>query len=803
MKLGKVISVEKKEIIGKNGKPRQVKTGRGTVKLYDSETTVPVEIHVFRKSNPGITELCTGMVIEFQEQNRQFIATRIIVKPPYNFVSIAKEKYIVKSITDTPIFHDGNHQYNSVYSGEILCTIRALTPLLVGNDQYEVVHIHGVTVGTEKNPDDPNEKEFEGLLLPSDNWKLPFTQLVDKAKSVLEPLRHTDGRVLISGSSLKGMLRHSLDALLSAPMERVAERTYSYRPGAQTIKGKRASYPAIVEGFTADGGIKIRVLKQLSKNDLKFFDKKPYVKSHENCYHYSGGLDGKGLFHKAFAKSNKKKFKPVKQFALVTKSAIAKNTMMKTLSKSEFSNLFKFYNLTHDHLVDKKDGHLRGEHPLRSEKKLDADQAIAAINGAKDSIYKKHQLIYVELENDDKVVSLGHSFRYRWRHMDTVRTRWSNGHVSRRSVVNPLLEEQQFMSDGPYKNSPKSLSGGRLLFGYVSEQDTTSPQLLEKGDFSEHSGTQNIGKENFKKYAGRLAFNIAVEHISPDKAQDNNRFLLSQDESLVIPLKILGTPRPSAMEFYLEQNSANHKNRKDGGSLVTYGDIFGEPSGELNGRKFYPHQPDTANNPALYEAQTKEIVRSKQATLARFVSKPDTQFRFTLRFRDLRPWELGALVIALEPARLFKHKIFTESYQRIIQEFEELPEPSLPDTHTHTHIPLFAHKLGHGRPLGLGSVHLQVDSINKENGTELDTTKCEIAFIDKINSRVFHKTIEQWLKVHQYRGRDWAAYPEEDGTIYNFHSNLRNRHLKQRKLDHRKQYQESLILPKLNTKQKV
>src|SRR5690606_6600197 len=66
-------------------------------------------------------------------------------------------------------------------------------------------------------------------------WPVPAnlagTQLANK-KSALCPLRAPWGKrpVVIPGDSLKGLLRHELGALLGAPMERVAERSYSYRP---------------------------------------------------------------------------------------------------------------------------------------------------------------------------------------------------------------------------------------------------------------------------------------------------------------------------------------------------------------------------------------------------------------------------------------------------------------------------------------------------------------------------------------------------------------------------------------------
>ena len=128
--------------------------------------------------------------------------------PPYHFVPIPVSDDKVQSVTDSPVFHDGvNPNKETLFSGELRCPLTALTPLLVGNDQYP----------KQENCDG----DIEAWLKKNDS---------EKDKQVLEALRLPDGRVLIAGSSLKGMLRQSLGALLAAPMERVGERTYSYRP---------------------------------------------------------------------------------------------------------------------------------------------------------------------------------------------------------------------------------------------------------------------------------------------------------------------------------------------------------------------------------------------------------------------------------------------------------------------------------------------------------------------------------------------------------------------------------------------
>ena len=104
---------------------------------------------------------------------------------PYTFQPIDPEQ----SVHDAPLWRDGKSK-EPRFSGELLLTLTAKTPLLVGNHQ----------------------------------------QKIDEKHSRLMPQMLDDGRVIIGAASLKGMLRASMASLLQAPMERVAEHHYTYRP---------------------------------------------------------------------------------------------------------------------------------------------------------------------------------------------------------------------------------------------------------------------------------------------------------------------------------------------------------------------------------------------------------------------------------------------------------------------------------------------------------------------------------------------------------------------------------------------
>lgn len=289
-------------------------------------------------------------------------------------------------------------------------------------------------------------------------------------------------------------------------------------------------------------------------------------------------------------------------------------------------------------------------HPAAHPLPIDTNAVEKAIIAA--SEFSVGQLIYVELSTEkekvtknSKVVSCGHHFRYRWAYTSSVRMK--DGRV--RDCLAVRTEEQGA--------KPRQLTGARLFFGYVKNKDTP------------------IGEKAYERLAGRIAPNHAI-------SQKNPPFLGEKEKGYCVPLKILGQPRPSAYEFYLQQPAG-------GGMLQTYGDLPGDAGGDLAGRKYYPHQPAVRNSQQIAPAD-QENINSDQATLARFICQPETTFKFTLRFARLREWELGALLAVLEPYRLVENG-----------------EPND-----------YAHKLGLGRPLGMGSVTVRADQVRIRSGKE-------------------------------------------------------------------------------------
>ena len=206
---------------------------------------------------------------------------------PYTFVPVVTEGAQARPVFDA-VFHHGQP---GLLSGELRCELTALTPLLVGHFQYQIKdRVDGKAVRRNGN----------------DRWRLSDAwgdglqgQLVDAGKSFLEPLFHggerpDQARVVIPGASLKGMLRHNIGAMLGAPMERVQEQYFSYRPnlGWSTDQETYQCRMAIVQSVDLKKNIlEINLLKQDAERAVFGSSRRGHVNKHT----YVGGLDGDGI----------------------------------------------------------------------------------------------------------------------------------------------------------------------------------------------------------------------------------------------------------------------------------------------------------------------------------------------------------------------------------------------------------------------------------------------------------------------------------------------------------------------------
>jgi len=650
-----------------------------------------------------------------RRQSGQTTSTANSVQPlpkkPYAFVSLPEQFK-----TDVPVWHDGTSSAGRL-SGEVRFELETLTPLLVGWERVQVGD-------TESEWPVPEMLNNVGRLA--------------QGKSVLCPLRAPWGKrpVIIPGDTLKGLLRHELGALLGAPMERVAERSYSYRPNAMFPKDRGTYLVPRLARIPQDGveevslssdpdALKVRVPVRLelmisNLNYDKKGNKFDFQFDQPSGANYRGGQGaGVPLNSKHTIHSSIKLLKEVTTQIVPVPQAV-QNGYLATLR----------------HLVDLDHGHFSERHPDVPEVVKGDDARKRIFKAAQDEVFQPGDMIWVEWDTEkQRIVSFGWHYYYRWAYVDTVRRDADAPNGERRGLF-PLPDERAQDSDG----APRELSPVRRLFGYTGDNE----------------GSAGIGKGDYEQLMGRISINAALEVVGEDEA-DNRRFLPPTF------LKELGMPRPSAVEFYLQQPYHPNPRPSDRATLVTYGDAAGyDTPGELAGRKFYLDRSD-AYTGEPWKDESAANRANERSTLALEASKPGRKFRFTLRFRDLEPAELAAVLVALCP-----------------HQFREVLGGAHPDG--------YCSKLGYARPLGWGSVRIEAKALLfLELATDGPQLRAEQNIVTWVGQ--YYQTTEMqaaWLDIHRHKHPDAADYPrarDKDGNehIYTWHTKLRAEHSRLRR----------------------
>jgi CRISPR-associated protein (TIGR03986 family) len=681
---------------------------------------------------------------------------------PYGFVALPKEL-----TSAAPVWHDGTSSAGRL-SGEIRFELETLTPLLVGwerqqiNDTEEPWRVSASRVSRSEcaaflqtaaqsvypdahdNEDDKRrrkqqkveEDRHKYIERVQDHIVEVHVQTSGRSidsKSVLCPLRAPWGErpVIIPGDSLKGLLRYELGALLGAPMERVAERSYSYRPNAvfpnqpnPTLVPRLARVPVDgVQLVSLDKQHKVRVPTRLELfPDNLVYNKK--ANRLDYCFDQQGGAPyrgGQGAGQKLNSKTS-----------VHTSLTVRREVETETFDVPQAAR--DGYLATLRHLLDLEHGHFSERHPDVPNTLKGEDARKRILQAAKAEVFQPGDLIWVEWDTEKKcIVSLGWHYYYRWAYVDTVRKR---GGKDERYGLFPLPEERELDND----DAPKALSAVRRLFGYTGDND----------------GSAGIGKGDHAQLIGRISVNSALEVVENGDT-DDARFLKPTF------LKELGMPRPSAVEFYLKQPYHPKARPSDKATLVTYGDAAGYDSlGELAGRKFYLDRKDAYTGEPWKDDSPANRANERSA-LALEATKPNRKFRFTVRFRDLDATELAAILVAYCP-----------------HQFREVLGG--------THADGYCSKLGYARPLGWGTVRIEAKALlllSIEN--DVPALKPEGdpgAWVKKNHYK--SSTQEAWLAVHRHRHPDAVDYPrikDHDGNerIYTFHTKQRADHSRNRR----------------------
>ena len=164
-------------------------------------------------------------------------------------------------------------------------------------------------------------------------------------------------------------------------------------------------------------------------------------------------------------------------------------------------------------------------------------------------------------------------------------------------------------------------------------------------------------------YAGRVRFSHATLTADGDQG-------VYKDE---LALAILGEPKPTTTLFYLHkaEGAWNEAERKEPNAAETIG--YDGPN-RLRGRKVYRHHGAALNRQEYERADRR---RDDQNRSVRGVRAPGNVFEFTIDFHNLAPVELGALIWVLQTMG----------------------------------VEGCCHRLGYAKPLGFGSVRLQVGEV--------------------------------------------------------------------------------------------
>lgn len=224
------------------------------------------------------------------------------------------------------------------------------------------------------------------------------------------------------------------------------------------------------------------------------------------------------------------------------------------------------------------------------------------------------------------------------------------------------------------------------LFGFVRSGENVYKDFRDRGgtdaEWEDRAECYEQGGRG-RAYAGR----VAVTPAATVPGQGDVRA-----QRALVP-RILSSPEPTTVQHYLVQKSDEKRKIKTYDDAGGYDHGRGEPETALRGHKLYWHQGRVS--PGKVKADPEDLeYDDSQHTYIRPVT-PESRFRFRVRFDNLSEAELGALCWALRP----------EGDPEVMHGAhvgEGTPSPSedeLPDTG-------YFHKLGMGRPLGLGSVQL-------------------------------------------------------------------------------------------------
>ncbi len=180
----------------------------------------------------------------------------------------------------------------------------------------------------------------------------------------------------------------------------------------------------------------------------------------------------------------------------------------------------------------------------------------------------------------------------------------------------------------------RRISGEKLPFNPDRRKISLAEQLFGFADTTRKVARGATDRDNLA-LAGRVRFSVAA--LAPGQKQP---YYLPP-----APLKILSSPKPPQPAFYYT----------GGSERVSPGDLYGNQRLIPQGRKFYLHRSAQQGFPWKTDHPDDELTK-KQKSLVTPLRKGLT-FCFHIDFDNLSRLELGLLCYALRPTQSFRHKL--------------------------------------------------------------------------------------------------------------------------------------------------
>lgn len=264
-----------------------------------------------------------------------------------------------------------------------------------------------------------------------------------------------------------------------------------------------------------------------------------------------------------------------------------------------------------------------------------------------------------------------------------------SGNTWRVRELFPVCISRRLFESSPLSLLPDSLRPA-ISLQQLSPADRVFGWVKQRGKGA-YKGNVRIGPVTCKG-------DDTIEWFNPHRRHLNGQETQSEPG---LPLAILGQPKPQQARFYVaaSQNGeaqANGQTKEQAGYSASKG---------LRGRKVYPHQnglpnahwdnatQDRTQQPVNghfqeYRRPDSAKVRDNQNRSIQGWVKPGTEFTFDIHITNLSKVELGALLWLLDLNRL---------------QNEGKSEQDKKGYH---------HRFGGGKPLGFGSVRLEIDTVN-------------------------------------------------------------------------------------------